>query len=231
MARISPALGPGLRYGPFELALGDELEALVDRQDQGVTVDRGLVMPLPAGDVPAERAELGHVPAGPAAQIGVVVYLEALEALVVAAREPQQGAGQIPGRVEALRLGLDQDPRQLAGADGPGLGLGEAALEPDEGLALAEPGLYLGRVHPEDRGQDARGRTRIADLGRHRAHAVRMGAGRQDAAVPIEDLAPLGLDRDLVEALRERPLLEPGGADGLEVEETACQHPEADRQG
>ena len=99
----------------LELPLRDVLEVRVDGEFEGVALDRFLVDPgVERAPVPGQFQE-GL--ARRAADLGVVGLFDAGQALVVDADIAQHVRRQFPVRVVAARLGLGEDPGQLAGGD------------------------------------------------------------------------------------------------------------------
>ena len=164
-----------------QLALGDELEVLIDGQLEG-RAGGGRALDL-AEDALLPRVRLHEQLALPAAHLGVVRRLEAAETGVVETDVAEHVRGQLLVRIVAAALLEEPDPLQLE---------------------LADPLLFVGR----DLALEIRELAAAAQLLRHRLAVGRVAlveraAHRRRDGVGVLDLGGIGEDRVGVDTVGE----------------------------
>ncbi|MEZ4289978.1 MAG: hypothetical protein R3E53_05315 [Myxococcota bacterium] len=247
--RAHPALEVGLRgVLDHEGVLGGLLQVEVEGEHEAPT-GRGLdaieLLDLPTRDVDdhvhaacatAEMALLRSLDPGLADDLTGSVALEA-RLLELPGRDladrPEHLRGERAEHVLAQRLLLELDARQRVamGSDLRARLETEVLRERDGLEARAVPGLAdrareLAWIPLEDRTQHGVGAPGIADVVRHDADAVGGAAGRDRAALAIDDGPTLGLELHLTHRVDPGPAEQGLALEDLELEETTNEESE-----
>ena len=185
-------MGPAI--GGVELALGDVLDRLVDRQHHAVT-GLGLLEHVGRRDLAAKRIAAGDRLARHAGQIGVEGALDALEP-ALGALEAQDVRGQLAVWIEAQRLREEPEPRLAERPHLLGHGGRKLPAQPHERARARQRGVNLGLRLAEDRRQARRDADRVAHAPRLHEERFRRGRRRERAALAVDDRAALRVEDD-----------------------------------
>ena len=202
-ARISPVFGAMISTVPpaarllddriAQLALGDVLQVLVDRQ-----LDRraGGGWPLETAEGAPARVGLVQQLSERAADLAVVRRLDAGEPFVVGADEAEQLRGKLLLRIEAAIFLDESDALEVELGDARRLRRRDTAAHVDERALLAKARgqfVLLFRRAVGQRFAEHRGRLPgVLDFTRNAINGIGVDAVREHAAVAVEDVAALG---------------------------------------
>ncbi len=173
-----------------QLALGDVLQVFVDRQ-----LDRrpGSRRPLEAIERVAARVGVDEDLAFLAANLRVVGRLDAAQALVVQADEPEEVRRELGVGIVAAALLEEADAFEIESGDLLRFLRRDLPADVHEGAFLLEAidqflAILAGAV--AKRGADLRGGACfVFDFPRHRVNRVRVDAGGEHVAAAVEDVA------------------------------------------
>ena len=213
-----------------QLALGQVLHGGIEGQDEPGARRGRLENGRLSRHLAPERVALHQRQPGLPGQGLVVRQLDPLEPPVVPAHEPEHVRRQVAAGVEPERLRHRADPRQPEGADGLGGGRRDLHLHPHERAIARQALLNVAGPLAEMRGQGGGHRRPVGDLGRKGVHGLDRRAHGQRVAVPVEDGAPLGPERDGLRVLALGEARELVVADDLQVAQPDDDGPEEEEQ-
>ena len=224
--------------GGAQLALGHELDALVDAEGD-VLARRGLGGNL-GGDGPPQHVGQHGDLAGPPGQFRVQFLFQPQVAPLLEVHRAHDVTGQRAVGIVAARLLLELHPVELQTAQGFGFRQGDLAFYPQEPAALGfalllegQPVFLHRRVHPRQQlltvhaqgtGQDGSGGGAIRNQERIDGDAVGGNAHRQDPAFAVQNAAPRCVHPERVVLLAVGQFLIGFMGDDLELYQAAKHH-------
>ena len=201
-----PAAACASRTPVLERALGDRLQADVERQLHGRAVEHARVVHAVDQNLAPQRIALDLERPRERAQILLVDALDAFDATQIDPGEAEHLGGGGPVWIEPARFGDLAEPADRESMHRSLLARRHRALQPDE-IRLAGELRRHGTRQEAECGAQARLRTAPiarADLPRTHVQRGPLDARRQRLAVPVQNGAAMGSDVDLLVMLAAR---------------------------